>query len=109
MWGVCVCILLAPLYLACVFPYTGLARTIHVYICTVFIRYFWQGNLHKYGHIRYVHMVLANTAWHACLLTQALRKQLLLSGDVPTLVSATASDIAALEPKEFWALYKASR
>ena len=29
-------------------------------IYTVCIRYFWQGNHHIYGHIRYIYTVLAN-------------------------------------------------
>ena len=43
-------------YGACV----ELARTIHTYVYTVYIRHFWQGNHHIYGHIRCVYTVLAN-------------------------------------------------
>jgi len=38
--------------------YAGLARTIYIY--TVYIRYFWQGNHQIYGHIRCIYTVLAN-------------------------------------------------
>jgi len=38
----------------------GLARAIHLYVYTVYIQYFWQGNHHTYGHIRCVYTVLAN-------------------------------------------------
>ena len=37
-----------------------LARTIHLYVYTVYIRNFRQGNHHIYGHIRCRYMVLAN-------------------------------------------------
>jgi hypothetical protein len=30
------------------------------HICTVYIRYFWQGNHQIYGHIRCIYTVLAN-------------------------------------------------
>lgn len=35
---------------------------------------------------------------------QALRKALLLAGDVPTLASASLSDVEGLSPAEFWAV-----
>jgi len=35
-------------------------QTIHTYVYTVFIRYFWQGIYHTYGHIRCAFTVLAN-------------------------------------------------
>jgi hypothetical protein len=38
----------------------GLAKTIHTYVYTVYIRYFWQGNHHTYGHIRCAYTVLSN-------------------------------------------------
>ena len=38
----------------------GLARTIHLYVYTVYIRYFWQGTHHTYGHIRCRYTILAN-------------------------------------------------
>ena len=38
----------------------GLAKTIHTYVYTVYIRHFWQGNYHTYGHIRCTYAVLAN-------------------------------------------------
>ena len=38
--------------------YVGLARTIHSQEFTVYVRYFWQGNL--FGHILYVYTILAN-------------------------------------------------
>jgi len=44
------------LYVKCV----GLAKTIHTYVYTVYIRYFEQGNHHTYGHIRCPYTVLAN-------------------------------------------------
>jgi hypothetical protein len=34
----------------------------HIY--TVYIRYFWQGNLQKYSHIRCIYTVLANPTYH---------------------------------------------
>ncbi|KAF5841031.1 hypothetical protein DUNSADRAFT_14738 [Dunaliella salina] len=40
---------------------------------------------------------------------QDMRKRLLLAGDVPTLTSATAVDLDALDPAEFWGLYEASK
>jgi len=52
----------------CVF--LGLARTIYIY--TVYIRYYWQGNHQMYGHIQCIYTVLANTM---CF---ALRAYLLL-------------------------------
>jgi len=38
--------------------FVGLARTIYIY--TVHIQYFWQGNHQLYGHIRSKYTVLAN-------------------------------------------------
>jgi hypothetical protein len=38
----------------------GLAKTIHTYVYTMYVQYFWQGNYHTYGHIRCTYMVLAN-------------------------------------------------
>ena len=46
----------------------GLARTIHLQVFTVYIRYFRQGNRHTYGHIRCVYTVPANPIYeHACV------------------------------------------
>jgi hypothetical protein len=39
----------------------GWARTIYLYVYTVYIRCLKQGNHHTYGHIRCVYRVLANT------------------------------------------------
>jgi len=39
----------------------GLART--VYLHTVYVRYFWQGNHQMYGHIQCIYTVLANPRW----------------------------------------------
>jgi hypothetical protein len=36
---------------------------------------------------------------------QALRSQLLLAGDIPTLLTATSEDLASLTPQQFWQLY----
>jgi len=41
----------------------GLAQTIHAYAYTVYVRYFWQGNYHTYGHIRCTYTVLANPTY----------------------------------------------
>ena len=46
--------------------YLGWARTIYLYLYTVYIRYFKQGNHHTYGHIRHVYTVLANPNYIAC-------------------------------------------
>jgi len=53
--------------------YVGLARTIHIYVCTVYIRCFRQRNHHTYGHIRCAYTVLANPRqmWCAMLSCQA--------------------------------------
>jgi len=40
--------------------FVGLARTIHVYVYTVYIRYSKQRNHHTYSHIRCAYTVLAN-------------------------------------------------
>jgi hypothetical protein len=45
-------------YVGC--TYIGWARTIYLYVYTVYIRYFKQGNHHTYGHTRCVYTVLAN-------------------------------------------------
>jgi len=39
--------------------------TIHTFIYGLYIRYFWQGNHHTYGHIRCRYMVLANPKYLA--------------------------------------------
>jgi len=45
-----------------------LRYTLHIlsvgqnHICTVYMRYFWQGIQQIYGHIRCMYTVLANTA-----------------------------------------------
>ena len=39
-------------------PYVGLAITIHTYVYTVYIQYFWQGNYRTYGYIRCTYTVL---------------------------------------------------
>jgi len=36
------------------------------HICTVYIRYFWQGNHQIYGHIRCIYLVLANPTYFVC-------------------------------------------
>jgi hypothetical protein len=56
-------------FFACTMHVTsiGLARTIYLY--TVFIRCFWQGNHHIYGHIRCIYTVLANPTHHTCSFT----------------------------------------
>jgi hypothetical protein len=48
----------------------GWARTLYLYVYTVYIRCFGQGNHHIYGHIRCAYTVLANpksiapASWH---------------------------------------------
>ena len=39
------------------------ARTIHIYVYTVYIWHSKQRNHHTYGHIRCAYMVLANPIW----------------------------------------------
>jgi len=52
--------------------YTGLARTMCIY--TVYVRYFWQGNHHIYGHIRCIYTVLANPSYTLCMHGKHLAK-----------------------------------
>jgi len=40
--------------------FVELARIIHLWVYTVYVQHFWQGNHHTYGHIRCVYTVLAN-------------------------------------------------
>jgi hypothetical protein len=49
--------------------FVELATTIHAYVFTMYIWYFWQGNCHTYGHIRCTYTVLANpnVLWFPCL------------------------------------------
>ena len=39
-------------------------RVVQSHIYTVYVRYFWQGNHQLYGHIRCIHMALANTSMY---------------------------------------------
>jgi hypothetical protein len=51
----------------------GLARAVYIrrvgqnHIYTVYVRYFWQGNHQKYGHIRCIYTVLANPINTVCI------------------------------------------
>ena len=44
----------------------GLAKSIHIYVYTVYVRYIRQRNHHTYGHIRCVYKVLANPIYNTC-------------------------------------------
>jgi hypothetical protein len=59
--------------------FVGLARTIHLEVYTVYIRFFWQGNYHTYGHIRCVYTVLANPTYE-CAQVRAQRLWLVERG-----------------------------
>jgi hypothetical protein len=56
--GAMICVL--HVYVVRVYRYLGWARTPYLYLYTVYIRYFKQGNHHTCGHIRCVYTVLAN-------------------------------------------------
>jgi len=62
LWIAYICALLIAYICALLIAYIclGWASTIYLYVYTVYIRCFWQGNHHAYGHIRYVYTVPAN-------------------------------------------------
>jgi len=60
----------------------GLARTIHTYVYTMYIRHFWQG---KYGHIRCTYTVLANPRyWRSLVPLHSGWFSLLMFGAIST-------------------------
>jgi len=70
--------------------YTGLAKTIYIY--TVYIRYFWQGNDQLYGHIWRIYPILANLTYasrfcficlRACMQSGHLESNCIVASTVP--------------------------